>query len=60
MNLKKLASWKREEHFLFWFSRLFPVILESIKNKTIVLFYSANGALDSYETHRRAKRGGSH
>ena len=38
MNLKKLASWKREEHFLFWFSRLFPVILESMKNKTIVLF----------------------
>ena len=38
MNLKKLANWKWTEHFLFWFSRLFPVILESMKNKTIVLF----------------------
>ena len=30
------------------------LILESIKNKTIVLLL-----MDSYETHRRAKRGGS-
>ena len=26
MNLKKLASWKWKEHFLYWFSQLFPAI----------------------------------
>ena len=36
------------------------LILESIKTRELSCFYSANGALDSYETHRRAKRGGSH
>ena len=36
---------------------LYSRIHEKQENR---LFYSANGALDSYETHQRAKRGGSH
>ena len=40
---------------------LFALLYQNpFKTRQLSCFDSANGALDSYETHRRAKRGGSH
>jgi len=39
---------------------LISLILEFMKKQTTAAFYSAEGALNSYETYRCAKHSGSH